>query len=92
MNGNQHTILEINGYIDQNITYGKESFYDSKIRIWKEQDKETIFYGYITNVSEEKTGNLIRVQLIAHSASCKLDQKTEKRSFQAVEKTYAQMP
>ena len=32
---NQHTTLKINGYIDQNITYGKESFYNSKIRIWK---------------------------------------------------------
>ena len=88
---NQHTTLEINGYIDQNITYGKESFYDSKIRIWKEQDKETIFCGYITNVSEEKTGSFIEVHIIAQSASCKLDQKTEKRSFQAVEKTYAQI-
>ena len=88
---NQLTTLEINGYIDQNITYGKESFYDSKIRIWKEQDKETIFCGYITNVSEEKTGSFIEVHLIAQSASCKLDQKTEKRSFQAVEKTYAQI-
>jgi len=88
---NQHTTLEINGYIDQNITYGKESFYDSKIRIWKEQDKETIFCGYITNVSEEKTGSFIEVHIIAQSTSCKLDQKTEKRSFQAVEKTYAQI-
>ena len=88
---NQLTTLEINGYIDQNITYGKESFYDSKIRIWKEQDKETIFYGYITNISEEKTGSFIEVHIIAQSASCKLDQKTEKRSFQAVEKTYAQI-
>ncbi len=88
---NQHTVLKLKGYIDQYFTNEKVSFYDSKIRIWKEKDNETIFYGYITNVSEEKTGSFIEVHIIAQSASCKLDQKTEKRSFQAVEKTYAQI-
>ena len=56
---NQHTVLKLKGYIDQYFTNEKVSFYDSKIRIWKEKDNETIFYGYITNVSEEKTGSSV---------------------------------
>ena len=87
---NQHAVLEVDGYTDRDILYGKETIYDSKIRIWKEQNNETLFYGYVVNVTEEVAGRLKHIQIKAESASCRLDQNPKSRSFQAVDQTYAE--
>ncbi|MDE6365481.1 MAG: hypothetical protein K2L86_14670 [Lachnospiraceae bacterium] len=87
---NQHAVLEVDGYTDRDILYGKDTVYDSKIRIWKEQNNETLFYGYVINVTEELAGGLKYIQIKAKSASCRLDQNPGSRSFQAVNQTYAE--
>ncbi|MCI8973995.1 MAG: hypothetical protein HFH79_10480 [Lachnospiraceae bacterium] len=88
---NQHAVLEVNGYIDPNNIYGKNSLYGSMIRIWKEQGNETLFHGCMTKATEESVGELKKIHIEAQSASCRLDQQAGKRSFQAVEKTYAEV-
>ena len=88
---NQHAVLEVNGYIDPDNSYGKNSLYGSMIRIWKEQGNETLFYGCMTKVSEEFVGGLKKIHIEAKSASYRLDQQTGKRSFQAVGNTYAEV-
>ena len=45
----------------------------------------------MTKATEESVGELKKIHIEAQSASCRLDQQAGKRSFQAVEKTYAEV-
>lgn len=90
---NQHAELIIKGCADSNIDYRKEQLYDSKIKLWTEQnhEEENLFWGYVVKTEERTEGSVKQVVIRAKSASWLLDWKKESRSFQNVDKTYAEI-
>lgn len=90
---NCHGILQINGYIDYNDECEIETLYGSKVKIIQLMRSEwrPIFNGYIINVTIKKVGNVMTIFLMARSTTCMLDIILEDKSFQKVEKTYAEV-
>lgn len=90
---NQHAELILRGYIDRTQKYEMTEAYNSKIKIWLEDEKggQILFWGYLVKAEVENIGKVIKIQLNAKSGSCKLDQQAESQSFQNVEATYAEV-
>lgn len=84
---NQHVLLEMSGYMEPEVRYRQRG--DSKIALWMEKDgtEQTIFRGYVVKAEQYMVGNLKKI-LLAKSATCKLDCRTESKSYQAVEESY----
>ncbi|MDE7477112.1 MAG: hypothetical protein K2M91_04030, partial [Lachnospiraceae bacterium] len=90
---NCHALFYIRGYISSNAEYKPETLYGSKIRVWteKEDSSQIIFCGYVTQSVEENVGNMKKIYIEAQSGTCMLDQEPIARSFQSIEKTYAEI-
>ncbi len=90
---NCHGSLQINGYIDFNDECEIEMLYGSKVKIMQlmQSGWQPIFCGYIINVALKKVGNLMMIFLEAQSATYMLDIKYVEKTFQKVEKTYAEV-
>lgn len=90
---NRHAELTLSGYVDSTQRFGMAEAYDSKIKIWldKEKGNQILFWGYLVKMEEENIGKVGKIRLTAKSGSYKLDQQEESRSFQNVEKTYAEV-
>lgn len=88
---NQHVLLEMSGYMEPEVRYRQRG--DSKIALWMEKDgtEQTIFRGYVVKAEQYMVGNLKKILLKAKSATCKLDCRTESKSYQAVEESYAEI-
>lgn len=88
---NEHAVLKMDGYINRNMQYVTDQLYDSKVKIWLEEDnnRKIFFWGYLTKLEETFIGKTKRVKIQAISGSYKLDQRIESKSFQDTESTYA---
>lgn len=90
---NQHAVLELAGFINREMECKRLELYNSKVKVWTEKDgrEQILFYGGIGKIEEQVVGNTTKVCLEAESGSCGLDREMEKRSFQEVDKTYAEV-
>lgn len=90
---NRHAGLILSGYADSTQRFDVTETYDSKIKIWRDREKENqiLFWGYLVKTEVENVGKVTKIKLTAKSGSYMLDQQVESRSFQNVEKTYAEV-
>lgn len=86
---NQHAELILSGYADSVQVYGMAKTYNSKVKIWLDKENQILFWGYLVKIEVENIGKTAKVRLTAKSGSYKLDLHAESRSYQNVEKTYA---
>lgn len=88
-----HAQLQISGIIDQSIQYSWEKIYDSKVKLWRdgEKEQEILFYGYLKKLNKSSVANIEKVYLNIESSSCKLDLAEGSQSFQNVDKTYSEI-
>lgn len=90
---NCHGILQINGYVDSNSESEIKSLYGSKVKIIQLMRSvwQPIFCGYIINVIIKKVSNMMMILLEVQSTTCMLDIKCTEKTYQKVEKTYAEV-
>lgn len=90
---NCHALFNIIGYVESGAICNMQMLYGSKILVSKEENSklQTIFYGIVSNAVEQVTGKIKKVRLKAQSGTCMLDQKLMERSYQLVDKTYAEV-
>lgn len=90
---NWHAVLELIGFINREMEYKRLELYDSKVELWMEKDgmRQVLFHGCIGRIEEQIVGNTTKVCLEVESGSCGLDREPAKRSFQDVNKTYAEV-
>jgi hypothetical protein len=90
---NCHAQFNIIGYIESETICNMQMLYDSKILVLKEKEGklQTIFYGIVSYAEQETTGKIKKISLEAKSGTCILDQKLMERSYQSVDKSYAEI-
>ena len=90
---NCHAQFNIIGYIESETICNMQMLYGSKILVLKEKGSklQTIFYGIVSYAVQETRGKIKKIILEAKSGTCILDQKLMERSYQSVDKTYAEI-
>ena len=90
---NCHAQFNIIGYIESETICNMQMLYGSKILVLKEKEGklQTIFYGIVSYAVQETTGKIKKISLEAKSGTCILNQKLMERSYQSVDKTYAEV-
>lgn len=88
---NRHAVLELVGFINRGMEYKRSELYDSKVKVWLEKDgtEQILFYGCIGKIEEQIVGNTTKVCLKVESGSSGLDRELDKKSFQDIDKSYA---
>ena len=79
-----HALLKLEGYLDRRIPWDAGTSYNSRIKIWLENERGTtiIYHGYTMEAEIREEGKTNHVFLEAMSASCLLDRNIGSRSFQ----------
>ena len=87
---NCHALLQIWGCINSDQV-SIESFHNGKIKIWREKEgrSQILFNGYIIKTTQNSEGKDGRLYAEAQSATSMLDWKLCNKSYQQIEKTYA---
>lgn len=87
-----HALLKLEGYLDRRIPWDAGTSYNSRIKIWLENERGTtiIYHGYTMEAEIREEGKTNHVFLEAMSASCLLDRNIGSRSFQDTAKTYGE--
>nr|WP_289707485.1 hypothetical protein [Enterocloster clostridioformis] len=87
-----HALLKLEGYLDRRIPWDAGPSYNSRIKIWLENERGTtiIYHGYTMEAEIREEGKTNHVFLEAMSASCLLDRNIGSRSFQDTAKTYGE--
>ena len=88
---NEHTVLIMNGYLNEKEKYHLAEAYGSKIRLRLEEGGVTLFHGYLVDVRVDHVGNTREIRLRAASGSFRIDRKLESESFQNPEEAYAEI-
>lgn len=88
---NEHTMLSLEGYINNKISYSLEHLYNGRLMLILEKDEreQTLFNGYIIKAKCNTVADMQKIFLCVVSGSWLLDQKKVSNSFQSIEKTYS---
>ena len=75
-----HAVLNLEGYINRNISWNDAQVYDCRLKIYViDEDKiKIIYHGYVTEAEVKNVGGTSQINLKAMSASCLLDRKLKK--------------
>jgi len=87
---NTHACLQVTGLLNRSMPCRWERLYESKIKLWKEDDAgmQILFHGYLKTVEKNMMAATEGICLRAESGSCKLDIREQSRSFQNTKMSY----
>lgn len=88
-----HAVLNMEGYMDRSSNWNQSQLYDSRIKLWLENNgqEQIVFWGSVVMFETRIEGGQEYFILKLISGSWMLDQKITSRSYQNVEKTYGEI-